>query len=225
MLSTINVDLHDADGLYLNINGNNMIKKLSLIFGSKTKAQEILFLRDGAKKVVRQGFYDQELPKVELYCKKHHLYFVKSRFKVLLADDSTYSNKGIRIPETDKRSGMFFVYISKEEEKAWLAAYHEMMNNPGELGKALGYPECCVAYFKKYFSEINTDLQKPPTNPWTNLTKRDKDCVLISHFPCHADCHKSMKIARVNLDVITAHDQKRAKEMMNVLWPKKFENL
>ena len=202
-----------------------MIKKLSLIFGSKTKVQEILFVQDGAKEVVRQGFYEHELPKVEQYCKKNHLYLVKSRFKVLLADDSIYSNKGIRIPETDKRPGMFFVYISKEEEKAWLAAYNEMMNNSGELGKVLGYPECCVDYFTKNFSEINTDLQKPPTNPWTNLTKRDQDCVLISHFPCHADCHESIQMARVNLDVITAHDHKRAKEMMGLLWPKKTGNL
>ncbi|NQV90876.1 DUF483 domain-containing protein [Candidatus Woesearchaeota archaeon] len=202
-----------------------MIKKLSLIFGSKTKAQEILFLQDGAKKVVRQGFYDHELPQVESYCKKHHLYLVKSRFKVILADDSSYSNKGIRIPETDKRPGMFFVYISKDEEKSWLAAYHEMMNNSGELGKVLGYPKCCVEYFTKHFSDIYTDLQKQPTNPWTNLSKRDKDSVLISHFPCDTDCHESMKIARMNLDIITAHDPKRAKEMMKELWSKKSGNL
>ena len=201
-----------------------MIKKLSLLFGSKTKAQEILYLQDGIKEVVRQGFYESELPHVETYCEKNHLYLVKSRFKVLLADDSSYSNKGLRIPETDKRLGMFFVYLSKSEEKSWLAAYHEMMNNSEELGKLLGYPECCVNYFTKHFSELNTDLQKPSTNPWTNLSKRQEDCVLISHFPCNPDCPESINLARWNLDIITKHDPKRAKEMMNLLWPKNLEN-
>ena len=44
-----------------------------------------------------------------------------------------------------------FVYISKDEENAWLAAYHEMMNNSGELGKSLGYPGYCVEYFTKNY--------------------------------------------------------------------------
>src|SRR3989338_3539593 len=46
-----------------------MIKKLSLIFGSKTKAQEIVLLLQDAKEVVRQGFTEEELFKVEQFCK------------------------------------------------------------------------------------------------------------------------------------------------------------
>mgnify|MGYP006442004391 CR=1 FL=1 len=44
-----------------------MIKKLSLIFGSKTKAEEMVYLVSDAKYVVRQGFYLEELPKIEKF--------------------------------------------------------------------------------------------------------------------------------------------------------------
>src|SRR3989344_3024489 len=106
-----------------------MIAPLSSIFGSKTKAQEVVFLLHDLKDVVRQGFYELEIPAVERFCKDNVLFLVKSRFKVLLADklanqsaDINYSNKGLRIPEHDARPGMFFIYLSKNERKAWLAS-------------------------------------------------------------------------------------------------------
>ena len=41
-----------------------MSQKLVKIFGSNTKAQEIVLLLYETKEVVRQGFYDSELYKV-----------------------------------------------------------------------------------------------------------------------------------------------------------------
>ena len=193
--------------------------KLSLTFGSKTKAQEIFLLQNNTKEVVRQGYYENELSKIDKYCQINKLFFVKSRFKGLLMDDETtnYSNKGMRIPEKDKRQGMYFVYISKDEQKAWLAAYHEMMNNDQELGTTLGYPKCCVNFFSQNFSNRRTDLELSPTNIWTNLSQRKKDCVLISHFPCSANCQESVIIAKKNLEIIHNHYPKRAKELLNNL--------
>lgn len=194
-----------------------MIKKLSLIFGSKTKAQEIILLLKNAKPAVRQGFYENELPKVEKFCQENNLFFACSKFKVILADEGDYSNKGIRIPEADKRPGMYFVYISKDEEKTWLAAYHELMRNNRDLGLILGYPLCCVDYFCKHFKAGNVNPMLKPTNPYTNLTKREKDCVLLSHFPCRNDCEPSQHLARKYFYVISEVDKLRAKEMMEQL--------
>ncbi len=194
-----------------------MLKKLSLKLSSKTKAQEILLLMHDAKPVVRQGFYDYELPKIQKLCDENKLFLVKSTFKVLLADEGTYSNKGIRIPESDKRLGMYFVYISKDEEKAWMAAYNEMMRNERDLGLALGYPSCCVEFFCRSFKANNPNPQHKPTNPYTNLTQREKDCVLIFHFPCSSDCQKSLQLARQNYQIIHSVDKVRAKEMMDLL--------
>ena len=197
----------------------NEFNKLRLTFGSKTKAQEIVLLQNELKEVVRQGYYEQELEKVQKFCQENRLHFVKSRFKVLLMEDETtnYSNKGMRIPEEDKRQGMFFVYISKDEQKAWLAAYHEIMQNDSELGKVLGYPDCCIKFFSQHFSNKKTDLQLFPTNPWTNLSQRGNDAVLISHFPCHAECQESVKMAKKNLQTIRTQYPERAQELVEML--------
>ena len=194
-----------------------MIQKLSYVFGSKTKAQEIVFLQHDLKPIVRQGFYAQELARIERYCAENNLHMVKSNFKVLLSEEEGYSNKGMRIAEKDKRPGMFFVYISKDEEKAWLAAYHELMNDHKGLGAALGYPSCCVEYFTRNFSSQNPNPQKSPTNAWTNISKRGKDCVLLSHFPCNSDCEKSVGMAQGYAKLLMDVDRKRAKEVLENL--------
>ncbi|MBI2146193.1 DUF483 domain-containing protein [Candidatus Woesearchaeota archaeon] len=193
------------------------IKELVPIFGSKTKAQEIVLLLHDAKKVVRQGFYDEELPTVEKFCTENKICLVKSKFKVLLADEYAYSNKGFRVPETDTRRGMYFVYFSKEEQNAWLASYYELMNNDANLGQLLGYPRCCVEFFGKRFTEDTTNLQRPPTNVFTNITQRHRDAVILSHFPCKSDCQESITLARKYLDVLIKVDNRRVEELLELL--------
>lgn len=200
-----------------------MIKKLSLIFGSKTKAQEIILLLKEAKEVVRQGFYESELSKVEKFCQENNLYLIKSKFKVLLAEEDDfsnpifYSNRGLRIPETDSRPGMFFVYFSKDEEKAWLASFYELVNNHQDLGLLLGYPKCCVDFFCQNFSSKNNNLQLKPTNHFTNLTQREQDLVFLSHFPCNSDCQESILLGQKYLQAIKEVDKPRAEELVDKL--------
>lgn len=194
-----------------------MFKQLSLIFGSKTKAQEIVLLLQNAKKVVRQGFFDSELARVELFCQKNNLYLVKSTFKVLFADEGVYSNKGIRIPEQDPRPGMYFVYISKNEQIAWLASYYELMQNHRDLGVVLGYPQCCVEYFCINFNSRNVNLEKSSKNYYTNLSKRDQDLVILSHFPCSSECQESIKLGEKYVQALYGYDKERARELLDKL--------
>src|SRR3989344_2202231 len=190
------------------------ITQLSFIFGSKTKAQEILYLLNDVKKVVRQGFYESELPSVSRFCQQNGLTLVKSKFKVLLADETSYSNKGIRIKWDDPRPGMYFVYISKNEKDAWLASYFELVKNDTDLGLILGYPSCCVEFFCKRFSENNPNLELRPTIVFTNLSRRKQDLVLLSHFPCSSDCKNSIEAGKKYLDIILMNDRERAEELM-----------
>ena len=194
-----------------------MFSKEALIFGSKSKAQEILFLNVNAKEVVRQGFTDEELFKVEKYCQKEGLHLVKSNFKIVFADEGSYSNKGFRIPESDPRPGMHFVYVSHDEEQAHLAAYFEMMNNHKGLGMILGYPSCCIDYFCRKFSAGNANPELVPTNMYTNLSKRSRDMVLISHFPCKSDCEKSIALGKKYLMVLQKEAPERAAELIEKL--------
>jgi hypothetical protein len=196
-----------------------MSQELARIFGSNTKAQEIVLLLKDAKEVVRQGFYDSELYKIEKFCKEREIYLVKSKFKVLFADDSAgdYSNKGLRIPENDSRQGMHFVYLSKDEQKAWLANYYELVKNDAELGLLLGYPKCCVMYFLDNFSQDNPNPELIGNNPYTNISKREKDIVLISHFPCNTECEESIQLARKNLMILKENWPDRAAELISGL--------
>ena len=190
------------------------VKEVAEVFGSLTKAQEIILLLNNVKPVVRQGFYEEELKLVEAFCQQNNLFFTKSTFKILLDDKERYSNKGQQIQEHDPRRGLYFVYISKEELKSWLANYFELVNNHRELGGLLGYPECCIEFFCRNFNEHNTNLELPLTNPYTNLSKREEDMVLLSHFPCSSNCPKSIELAQQYVAVLRKVDQKRAEELL-----------
>ncbi len=199
-----------------------MISELTKTFGSKSKAQEMFLLLHDAKSVVRQGFYAHELSLVEKFCLEKKIFLVKSRFKILLEDkDDLYSNRGTRISEKSAdfsgRKGMLFVYLSKKERLALLAAYDEQLSNDRELGLLLGYPDCCVDFFCKNFSNRQTNLELFPTNAYTNLSQRKKDAVLLSHFPCSSECPKSIAVAKKYLDVFEKNDEVYADELMQKL--------
>jgi len=194
-----------------------MISQLSSTFTSKSKAQEIILLLHDAKEVLRQGFYQKELPAVEKFCHENNLYLVKSKFKVILYDENQFTNKGVRISETDPRSGMYFIYISKDETKAYLASYYELINDHRKLGLLLSYPECCVDFFSLNFNENNTNLELKPTNMCTNISKRNEDFVLISHFPCSSDCPESIGLGKRYLKLLEKIDSARAAEIISAL--------
>lgn len=166
------------------------------------------------KPVVRQGFYEEELYAVEEFCKQNRLFVTKSSFKVVLDDKNPYTNKGLPVQEQDDRRGMYFVYISKEEQKAWLANYFELINNHEQLGLLLGYPQCCIDFFCRNFNAENTNLELPPTNPYTNLSRREDDLVVLSHFPCSSECPESIALAQRYLSVLKKVNRERAEELV-----------
>ena len=112
---------------------------------------------------------------------------------------------------------MTWTYISKEEPKVLLAEYYELINNHQALGQILGYPACCVNYFKQQFNISNTNLQLPPSNPWTNLTLRDQDYVILSHFPCSSDCEASIELAKKYFSLLVRKDKSWAEELFRRL--------
>tara|TARA_Y100000310_G_scaffold322716_1_gene382082 strand:- start:4456 stop:5040 length:585 start_codon:yes stop_codon:yes gene_type:complete len=193
-----------------------MIKKLSYQVGSRTKALELMYLLRNIKKVVRQGYYADELHRVQQFCKQEDLHLVKSKFKVLLGGDQFYSNKGLRVQE-DHKDGMHFVYISKDEKSALMTSFFELVNNHVELGKLLGYPECCIRFFVNTFSKKNPNPEIQSNNPFTNISLRQEDMVLINHFPCSENCEQSVEIGKNNLEAIGKYDKKLAEEYFTKL--------
>ena len=191
-----------------------LLSSLIQTVGSQQKAQEILLLLHNQKPLLRQGYYESELPPIQAFCSQHSLSLVKSTFKVLLDDPYHFTNKGIRIPSTDPRSGMYFIYIAKDERTSYLASYYELTNNHHDLGLLLGYPLCCIDFFSNHFNEQHTNLEHAPSNPWTNLTQREKDICLLSHFPCSSECQESINLAQKYYAALEQVDPTYAKEII-----------
>jgi hypothetical protein len=203
--------------------------KLKEIFGSYSKAAEILQVMHGIKAVVRQGFYENEISKVKDFCIRNGLALEIAPYKVVLTDPyKRYSNKGFKARIDDPRKGMFFAYISKDGNKAATAKVLEMKNDHKRLGLLLGYPECCIDFFiqnEPERSRLDNDYSictlknsKARRFPFfTNVFKRSKDAVLISHFPCSFDCEKSIEIAKRNLQLIGGIDLGLASRIVSEL--------
>ena len=191
-----------------------MFYSLLPIFGSKMKAQEILLLLHHAKTLVRQGFYEHELPKVQKFCQQNNLFIEISRFKVLLANETDFTNKGLRLSLDDPRPGMFFIYISKDEERTLRAHYYELVENHLDLGLLLGYPSCCVQFFVQNFTSKKTNLELIPTNPYTNLSQRKNDWCILSHFPCRSVCEKSVELGKRYLQILKDEDSTMAERLL-----------
>ncbi len=184
---------------------------------SYMKAQEFLFLLKDAKSLIRQGYYLSELPPIETFCAQQSLFLIKSPFKVLLDDNDQFTNRGLRLPASNQRMGLYFVYISKDEKIAHLGLLSELHNNHVELGRLLGYPECCIRFFISSFTAEHPNLEHPPTNLWTNLTQRPKDVCLLSHFPCTSNCPESIALAKKYLAIIQQVDKAYAQYLLTNL--------
>ena len=175
------------------------------------KALEILCVLHGIKPVARQGFYDSEITAVDEFCKISGLFVEKSRDRIEVHGVG-YSNVGQR-----GKHGLKLLYISKDEIKAAQACLFETRQDHMQAGIALGYPRCCAEFFAKSFVEGNLNPVHLPTNPWTNLTQRENDACLLSHFPCHSDCDASVAIARQNFELLSKTDSKTAREIYSAL--------
>ena len=187
------------------------------ITNSRMKAQELFLLLKDKKYLVRQGYYEYELPKIKKFCQQNSLHSVQSKFKILLDDKHNFTNRGLRISETDPRPGMHFIYISKDEKTANLALLSELQNNHLQLGQLLNYPGCCTTFFTTSFNDQHTNLEHPSTNPWTNLTKREQDICFLSHFPCSSDCPKSIFLAKLYYTTLQQENPTYAEELFNKL--------
>ena len=207
--------------------GNHM--DLLPIFGSRMKSLEILSLLQGFKPVVRQGFYESELKQVEQFCQDHNLVLVKSNFKVVPLDTSTaFLNKGVSTSIEDPRPGFLFVYISKTQLGAHKAALAELYKDHVELGKLLGYPECCGRFLAEHEPvrmEKDNDFEVPVLENssevkysfWMNIFKRSQDACVLSHFPCSLLCSESLVLAQKYWGLLENNDKSWADD-----WKKKL---
>lgn len=199
------------------------MEDLIKIFGNKTRSLEILYLISGIKKAARLDANETELDNIKKFCEENGLHLEISDFKVIKIMDEGkgfYSNTVKRVPWNFVGDGLSHVYISKDEAMAKFLKLLENKNDDEAVGKALGYPKCCVDFFvknKEKQQKIQNDYILPALENseglkfpfYLNYAARYFDAALLSHFPHSFNCKKSVNIAKRNLECI----QKNSKEL------------
>lgn len=122
-----------------------------------------------------------------------------------------------RKPEREDRR---FVYISADRFTIGLMKAFDMKDNR-RFGLTLGYPECCVDFFARRFSQdhhydLVPDIASHDRGylPLLNYACRHFDYRLLSHFPCRWDCESSYGLALQTLQALRRHDPELAQETL-----------
>lgn len=205
-----------------------MIKELKEILGSNLDALDFLYLIEDLKPVARILCYHYDLEKIDKLLKAYKLHAALSDFKIVKKDKGDYSNKGIKVSKLSEKLGKFALYISKDPELAKKAKALEEAGDHVDLGKLLGYPECCCKFFQENYAErsqANNDYVLPAFQNsegfefkfYTNIMARYFDYSLLSHFPCSFECEESIKLAKEYLDKLVKIDTGFAKELLKML--------
>jgi hypothetical protein len=132
-----------------------------------------------------------------------------------------------------KNNANVHVFISKSEEKlinAKKCGWYPLIVNGRSLhkpfidhlrfGKALGYPECCIDFYKKFNNHLvynnlyetykNTE-GKP--NYLCNCLFMDFTYSLIHHIPCSFNCKETIEQAKKTLEKIETEEKEFAEKI------------
>ncbi|MBN1156340.1 hypothetical protein JXA85_01895 [Candidatus Woesearchaeota archaeon] len=194
-----------------------MLDALSQVFLTNTRALEALYVINGLKPVARMSFSENYVPVIRNFCQNNNLAFETSDFKIMMNFKGNYSTKGSIVPADDSVAGHLFVYISMKDELAGKAKQAEAKQNVGEFGRLLGYPSCCVDFFKRnkpdeekksndYVVPAMANSRGNVFSYYNNIFGRYFDLVLLSHCPCSFDCKKSIGLARKHEETISNYD-------------------
>ncbi len=90
------------------------------------------------------------------------------------------------------------------------------------LGRALGYPQCCIDFFAPRCDLPNARLRfealrRTGGSALALLNDLDPVRSLVSHFVCRYDCETSRRYARTVLDAMGESDPARAEELSRAL--------
>jgi len=188
----------------------NDFSKLFQIFNSNLPPLEIIYVLADLKPCCRVLLNPAKIFELNKFCQNNNLHLELSSFKIKKMLDKGkggFSNKIKKKSITDE-DGLFYAYISKDKNRGEEAKYFEFARNDSYHGKIMGYPECCIQFYKRnkrnafkkqgdFMLFCSHELKKYPF--YNNYALRYFGISLISHFPCSLDCKKSQNIAKKNL--------------------------
>jgi hypothetical protein len=179
---------------------------------------EILPVLSGVKPASRLGVRQEHLGRLVRALQARGLALVISPYKeAVIADRNKNGFANLasgRLPLNAPASGMVWVYVALDVARAQVALVLEALGADGALGRALGYPECCIEFFRDGFARardtqgdlvpwsIRNTLQTPPFPFYLNNVARYFGFKLIQHFPCRYSCAASLGLGRQYLQAV-----------------------
>lgn len=200
-------------------------------FPEMVDALEIFFVLNDLKPACRLMLHEDKYPQILEFCKNNNLHLELSGFKIIKdhqhLENTRQKNRALMVKTNFPQEGEYFMYFSKNAEEAKLAKFYEHIRNDEKLGEILGYPKCCVNFYREnyskaaqigdeycFFSIANTKV-KP--SYLTNNMLRFFGVTLLSHFPCSYDCVHSTFQAKQRIEAIRRSNPELAKYFEDTL--------
>lgn len=180
---------------------------------------EILSVYHKIKRCCRLNVSNNNLKKLKELCKKNYLFLEIQDYKAISfpSQGTKFSaiSRIVPIGSSLDNFSEFFIYISYSQEIAALAKKFEKNKDSKNLGKVLGYPDCCINYYlaneKKLDQNKIEDLMITADinqhYPFVNNSfLKYFDITLLSHYVCSLNCKESKAIGESFLDLIKRYD-------------------
>ncbi len=128
------------------------------IFETMVDAFEVLFVVEDLKPVARIELHESQYAAVRDFCAANGLSLELSFFKILKPDKNApgfdpSNHVAEMVPTGHQAPGTFFAYVSKSPDEAQHARFYEHIRNDERLGELLGYPACCIKFYKDNYNK------------------------------------------------------------------------
>ncbi|HZU29542.1 MAG TPA: hypothetical protein VFB79_00405 [Candidatus Angelobacter sp.] len=148
-----------------------------------------------------------------------------------IAATGTYANR--LVPVREGEDGMFFCLVSRRKHAAEFLHLWKTYSHAA-IGRLLGYPSCCSAFFENVWAafsdttwpmacntpghSLNSSSICAVTGPWqTNILLRWLGVRAVPHFPCSFTCEATIKLANALADICPKTGRDLCREILQ--WP------
>jgi len=199
---------------------DNFCREFVEIKGDSHQLGMYMALVLGLKPLMDDRIFIEKLAEFKKICKKYKIHVRESIIflrvpkakipKYVIGKENLSTTSGFGFPVNSAKQGMVHVFLSKNKnilKKAmWYPAIIKNrvifppLADQFKYGYALGYPDCCIKYFKKYndwekYNYLHRAYEntKGKASFLCNPFLKETGYSYIYHMPCSYACKKTMK--------------------------------
>jgi len=131
------------------------------------------------------------------------------------------SGYGLEVDLSSPQAGFIHLYLGRDPALVLAAKKAEHGHEYARFGELLGYPPCCVDFYKRHLARAESEQgdfilplldaslksASPAVFPaWTNVAAQYFNYGLLSFYPCSFHCARAVAIARDSFRLLKAYD-------------------